>query len=111
MAQYEKNTFMGRWRHALNILHDMHISTHSAHACFFIVLSVFPMLVLMFGLLRYTALQPEDLLDLISGLLPDALLSHAWNLIKGAYDNTSKLVISVSALTALWSAGDRKSVV
>lgn len=105
MARYNQHIFWGKSLRALRTLQNMHISTHAAHACFFIVLSVFPMLVLMFGLLRYTALQPEDLLDLISGLLPDALLPHAWNLIKGAYENTSKLVISVSALTALWSAG------
>lgn len=94
-----------KWLRALKILQGMHISTHAAHACYFIVLSVFPMLVLMFGLLRYTALQPENLLDLISGLLPDALLPHAWNLINSAFENTSRLVVSISALTALWSAG------
>lgn len=86
-------------------LRAMEISAHAAHACYFIVLSVFPLLVLMLGLLRYTALQPEDLLDLLSGLIPDALLPHAWKLISGAYQNTSKVVVSISALTALWSAG------
>lgn len=91
--------------HHLRTLQQMHISTHAAHACYFIVLSVFPMLVLMFGILRYTALQPGDLMDLIGGLLPDALLPHAWKLISGSYENTSKAVISVSAFTALWSAG------
>lgn len=93
------------WPCSLQKLQDMHISTHAAHACYFIVLSVFPLLVLMFGILRYTALHPGDLLDLIGALLPEALLPHAWKLISSAYENTSKTVISVSALTALWSAG------
>ena len=93
------------WRRRLRLLRAMHISTHAAHACYFIVLSVFPLLVLMFGILRYTSLQPLDLLDLLSALLPEALLPHAWKLISGAYENTSKAVISISALTALWSAG------
>jgi len=105
MDSFAPRNTPGKWRHALETLRQMHISTHAAHACFFIILSVFPMLVLMFGLLRYTALQPEDLLDLISGLLPAALLPHAWDLIRSAYLNASRLVISVSALTALWSAG------
>lgn len=86
-------------------LRAMEISAHAAHACYFLVLAVFPLLVLMLGLLRYTALQPEDLLDLLSGLIPDALLPHVWKLISGAYRNTSKAVVSISALTALWSAG------
>lgn len=95
----------GKWKHHLQSLRTMHISTHAAHACYFIVLSVFPLLVLMFGILRYTSLQPCDLMDLIGTILPDALLPHAWKLISGAYENTSKTVVSVSALTALWSAG------
>ena len=105
MGWFERNSSAGKWLYPLRILRDMHIPTHAAHACFFISLSVFPTLVLIFGLLRYTALQPEDLLDLLSGLLPDALLPHAWDLIRSAYRNSSKLVVSVSALAALWSAG------
>lgn len=89
----------------LNFLRDMHISAHAAHACYFIVLSLFPALVLMFGLLRYTSLRPENLLDFFSGFLPDALLPSLWNLLRSAYGNTSKQVVSLSALAALWSAG------
>ena len=101
----EEKTPAGNFLHTLYLLRSMQISTHAAHACYFIVLSVFPMLVLMFGLLRYTSAQPEDLLELLRGLLPEALLPHAWNLIRGAYGNSSRLVVSFSALTALWSAG------
>lgn len=101
MARF-RNSVLHHW---LQLLREMQISTHAAHACYFIVLSVFPLLVLMLGILRYTALQPGDLMDLIGGLLPDALLPHAWKLISGAYANTSKTVVSLSALTALWSAG------
>ena len=105
MSNSENSSGAGKWLCWLRKLRAMHISTHAAHACYFIVLSVFPTLVLIFGLLRYTALQPDHLLDLIGGLLPDALLPHAWKLISGAYENTSRFVISVSALAAIWSAG------
>ena len=105
MASFRNhNTFRKCLPH-LQLLRDMHISAHAAHACFFLILSAFPLLVLMLGILRYTALQPEDLMDLLASLLPDALQPYAWKLISNAYGNTSKLVVSVSALTALWSAG------
>lgn len=104
MARFRRNT-INSWLCRLQTLRAMHISTHAAHACYFIVLSVFPTLVLIFGILRYTALQPDALLDLLDGILPDTLLPYAWKLISGAYNNTSKMVISVSALTAIWSAG------
>lgn len=96
---------MERLRQWLRQVSRMHISAHAAHACYFIMLSVFPLLVLILGILRYTALQPLDLMDLISGMLPEALLPHAWKLIDSAYRNTSKSVVSISALTVVWSAG------
>ena len=102
MDGFEKAGYFAKW---LRFLRSMHISTHAAHACYFIILSVFPLLVLIIGMLRYTALTAADFLDLIAGLLPEALLPHAWNLITSAYENTSRIVVSVSALTAVWSAG------
>ena len=83
----------------------MQVSIHASHACYFIMLSVFPALTLVLGLLRYTALEAADLMDLASGLLPDALEPHIWQLIAGTYANTSGAVVSLSAVTALWSAG------
>ena len=94
-----------KWLPYLRTLQQMHISTHCAHACYFIVLSVFPLLVLVFGILRYTSLRPDDLVDLIGGLIPDKLLPLVWKLISSSYENTSTTVVSLSALTALWSAG------
>lgn len=84
---------------------SLHISTYSGYASFFIVLAVFPTLILILGLLRYTALEPEDLLDFLEGFLPGALRSYAWSLISDCYANTTRTVVSVSALAALWSAG------
>ncbi len=88
----------------LRRLRESEISVHAAHACYFIILSAFPTLVLLLGLLRYTSLQAADLMDLMEGFLPTALQPYAWDLISGTYQNTSKIVLSVSALTALWSA-------
>ncbi len=82
----------------------LEIPVHSANACYFIILSAFPTLVLLLGLLRYTRLQPVDLMNLMEGFLPDALQPYAWDMISSTYANTSRVVLSVSALTALWSA-------
>lgn len=69
------------------------------------MLAVFPTLVLVLGLLRYTPLEPEDFLDFVEGFLPSALHGYAWDLLSGAYANATRTVVSVSALAALWSAG------
>lgn len=89
----------------LRQLQALEISVYAAHAGYFIILSAFPTLVLLLGLLRYTHLQAADLMNLMAEFLPEPLQPYAWDLISGTYENTSKAVLSVSALTALWSAG------
>lgn len=104
MRDYPKGGFIGKLMGYSRELAAMKIATHASHACYFIVLAVFPALTLVLGLLRYTSLEAADLMDLVDGLLPDALEPYAWRLISGAFENTSKAVVSLSALTALWSA-------
>lgn len=83
----------------------MSIPVYAGQACFFIVLSLFPGLVLALGILRYTPLEAADLMVLACGFLPDALEVYAWDLICGVYAHTPRGVVSLSVLTALWSAG------
>ena len=80
------------------------IGVQAAGAGYFIVLSVFPLLVLLLGLLRYAGLQADTLTELLGSFLPNALLPAARQLITTTYRNTSGAVISLSALTGLWSA-------
>ena len=83
----------------------MEIPLHGANTSFFMVLSAFPALVLVLGLLRHTALEPVDLMELCRVFLPEALHELAWQLIAETDAGASRQVLSVSALTALWSAG------
>ena len=104
MEKFSKDGIIGRVKNYSRWLRTMEIPTHASHACYFIVLAIFPALVLVLGMLRYTSLEAADLMDLVEGILPDALEPYIWRLISGTYENTSKVVVSVSALTALWSA-------
>lgn len=88
----------------LRSLTGLGISMHAAGAGYFIVLSVFPSLVLLLGLLRYTGISVDNLTQFLGEILPMALMPAAKRLITGAYRNTSGMVISLSALVALWSA-------
>lgn len=92
-------------RRILAWLKPMRISLHAAYTGFFLVLSVFPILVVLFCLLGYTSLGLEEVMELVSGVLPDALEPLAEQILQGAYEHTSAPVLSLSVLTALWSAG------
>ena len=84
---------------------SLRIPIHAAHTGYFLILSLFPTLVLLLGLLRYTPLDIHSFLALLEGLVPDALLPEAELLILATYERSSKALVGVSAITALWSAG------
>ena len=83
----------------------LQVPLYASHACYFIVLSVFPLLVLLLSLVRYTGLDVRSLTELVCGVLPVALRPMAEDLIVTTYYTATGAVLSVSALTALWSAG------
>lgn len=80
------------------------ISIYAAHTAYFMVLSIFPSLVLTLSILRYTGLQVETLAGLLEGVVPDVLMPTVKRLILSTYRNSSATLVSISALTALWSS-------
>ena len=85
-------------------LNRMHIPQLAANTGYFIVLSVFPALLLVLSALSYTGLTVENLLEMLEGVLPQALMGTARQLILSVYKNASGTVAGVSALTAIWSS-------
>lgn len=82
----------------------LNVPLYASQASFFLALSVFPLLVLLMGLVRYTGLDVADLTEMLHGVLPTALMPAAQKLISKTYQSTTGMVLSISALTALWSA-------
>lgn len=105
MGEFPRGGLIGKtvsfWRN----IQAMQVPLHAANACYFIVLSVFPGLLLLLSLLRYTPLEVETFAELLYGFLPEALSEGAEELILLTWDNTTGTVVGVSAVTALWSAG------
>lgn len=91
----------GLWRRVTGL----RIPVHAAHTGYFLILSLFPTLVLLLGLLRYTPLDVHSLLALLEGMIPDALLPEAELLILATYERSSRTLVGFSAVTAFWSAG------
>lgn len=87
-----------------NWVGEMHIPLHAAYTGFFIVLAIFPALMLLLGFLRYTGLHVRTLTNLVADVVPEALMPTARRLILSAYQNSSGMLISISALAAVWSS-------
>lgn len=82
----------------------MQIPLHSAYTSFFLILSLFPFLLLFLGMLRYTTLEVGDLMRILEGWLPQNLVAVARVLVDASYRHSSKTVVSISVLAALYSA-------
>ena len=105
VREFPRGGMIGKTVHLWRQVKGLRISLYAANASFFLVLAVFPALLLLLGLLRYTPLEVERLGEMLSGILPEPLLEGAVELILITYDNTSASALGLSAVTALWSAG------
>lgn len=80
------------------------IKIYASYASFFVVLSVFPLLVLLISILRYTGLEISNLTEILDGVIPKVLMPTVEKLIRNTYKGSTGTIVSVSAVTALWSA-------
>lgn len=92
------------WKKWVRELAELEIPVYAANACYFLALSIFPGLLLILASLRYTALSATQLIRLLEGILPGALMGAAESLIVSTYYNSSAGLLGISALAALWSA-------
>jgi len=87
-------------------IRDDHISAFSAQAAFFIIISFFPFIMFLLSIVPFFQLQESTILKIFTQVFPKAFNSLIVRVITEIYDtNNSGTVISVTALTALWSAG------
>ena len=104
MKEYPQGGIVGKIYNLISYFIRLRIPVYAANAGYFIVLSVFPMLLLFVSFLRYTGLSVDHLTQLLHGVIPEALIPAAKRLILSTYQSTSGTVVSISAVTALWSA-------
>lgn len=102
MSRFRK--FLQKGHFFSDYIRPMDIPLHAAHTCFFLILSMFPCLLLLLGLLRYTDFGVADLMDLLEVFLPQSLLPMVEPLVEVSYRHSTGAVISVSVLATLWSA-------
>lgn len=104
MKEIPKGGLIGKVYGTCRTICKMRVPLYAANASFFIVLSVFPALLLLLGLLGYTDLEVERLTEILHGVLPEALVASAEELILSTYDSLSGAAVGFSAVTALWSS-------
>ena len=80
----------------------LEVNVYAAYASYFILLSVFPALMLLISILQLTSLSSVELEILLKGLVPESLSGMVEYLVKELFASNSMAVLSVSAAAALW---------
>lgn len=81
------------------------MTVYAAQACFFIILSVFPFMMLLLSLIQFVPMiSRADLLSLVIRIVPDTLDSLVIGLIDELFSDSPMTILSVTAVTTLWSA-------
>lgn len=91
-------------RNFLAKIRDDFISAFSAQAAFFIIISFFPFVMFLLTLLQYLPLQETNLIETITLYLPVSIRELIANIIHELYEKASTTLLSVTVITALWSA-------
>lgn len=104
MEKLPKGGLIGRTVEGYLWIREKQISLHAAYAGYFIILAVFPALLMLLSLLRFAGLQVEILVDMMGEVLPQALMETVEGMVYSAWLHSTGTVLGLSALTALWSA-------
>ena len=88
---------------ANKLAHDS-IGAYSAQAAFFLLTSLFPFIMLLLSLLQFFPFEMEDLISAATGVMPDAIKGFLVPVITEIYEKGTPALISVAAITTLWSA-------
>lgn len=88
------------WKKAVS---EAQLPVYAANAAFFLLLSLFPALALLLGLIGHLALSTEEFFSFFAQLIPEVLFPLFSEAIR-SLDADSGPLLSLSALTGLWSA-------
>lgn len=85
-------------------LKEDHISAFSAQSALFIIISFFPFAMFLLTLLQYLPFTEGALMKIVTDVSPNALDAYFVSMISEAYDKASGTIMSLTVLSALWSA-------
>ena len=83
---------------------DHAVSAYSAQAAFFVIISAFPLIMLLLTMLRFLPYFSGGVPLIRISFLPDNVNAFVQTMLQEIIDNSSNMVISISAITAVWSS-------
>lgn len=100
----KKNRRLSKFIDLVISLARLDVPVYAANAAYFIILSAFPMVMLLLNILSYTTLSGGALLEILEQVIPEALMPPVSRLLNGMFASSSTTLVSVSALATLWAS-------
>ncbi len=85
-------------------LKDDHVSAYAGQATLFIIISIFPFIMFLLSLIQYMPITQSNILLIINQIFPSNISPIFIRFISEAYIKSSTTLMSITAITALWSA-------
>jgi membrane protein len=81
-----------------------HVGTYASQASFFMLLSLFPLAMLILTLVGFTNIPQTTLQDMLLQIIPSQFDELICQLLDELYSSASGALVSVTAVSALWAA-------
>ncbi|NLJ90737.1 MAG: YihY/virulence factor BrkB family protein [Clostridiales bacterium] len=85
-------------------LRDDNVSAFAGQATLFIIISMFPFMMFLLSLIQYLPITQSNIMVIANNLLPSHISPLFIQIISEVFDKGSTTLVSVTAITALWSA-------
>ncbi len=85
-------------------LEEHRIRVYASQAAFFIIISAVPMLIFVLSFFGYIMPNREEMYSYIVGIFPEGLAPYAMRVLSEINEKSNVPLLSVSAVTLLWSA-------
>lgn len=80
------------------------VGIYTAQASFFIMLSMFPFVLLFLNIVSLTPIDPHTIINAVNNYAPDVMRPLLVQIINELYTHVSGTALSISAIVAIWSA-------
>ena len=85
-------------------IRDDYVEAFSAQATLFIIISFFPFIMMLLSIVQFFPIEEDTMLRFLSSILPTTVNSLVVSIIAEIYDKATGTIISITAITTLWSA-------
>lgn len=88
----------------LDRLKEDHVSAYASQAALFMIMALFPMLILILNVIQYTPVTEEFLLETVLTVIPYSFKELAITIVSDLYQTSSGTLLSISIVLTIWSA-------